>query len=149
MPHKPKEEIEAQIRDALKSREATRLATLRLLLSEIKNKAIETGHDVEDDEFLRIVQKGIKQRQESARQYRDGGREELASKELAESAVLEDFLPAQASEDEIREAIREFLAGANAEGPAAIGAVMKAMMQRFSGSADGGTVNRLAREILG
>ena len=149
MSRKPREEIEGQIKEALRAREATRLATLRLLLSEIKNKAIEIGHDVEGDDFLRVVQRGIKQRQESARQYREGGRDELADKEIAESAVLEGFLPAQADEDEIRAAIEEFLAGSDVEGPAAIGAVMKAMMQRFAGSADGGTVNRLAREILG
>ena len=82
MPRPPREEIEAQIKDAMKAGDKTRLGTLRMLLSELKNKAIEIGGDVEDGDFLRVVQKGIKQRQESARQYREGGRSELADKEV-------------------------------------------------------------------
>ena len=145
----PREKIETQVKAALKAGDKIRLATLRLLLSAINNKAIELGRDVEEDELHRLVQTAIKQRQESARQYREAERSELADRELAESAILQELLPAQASEEEIRQAITEFLADADASGPAAIGAVMQAMMQRFAGSADGATVNRLVREILG
>ncbi|MEE2775950.1 MAG: GatB/YqeY domain-containing protein [Acidobacteriota bacterium] len=144
-----RELVQAQIAEALKARDTARLSTLRLLLSEVKNKAIELGAEVSEDDFLRVVHKGIKQRQESAKQYLEGGRDELAAKEQAESEVLEGFLPPQASEEEIRAAITEFLASSEVTGPAAIGAVMKAMMQRFAGSADRGTLSRLAREILG
>ena len=149
MPVLPRAKLETQVRAALRARNKSRLGTLRLLLSEINNKAIELGRDVEEDEFHRLVHKAIKQRQESARQYREGERSELADKELAEAAILQELLPAQASEDEIRQAITGFLADTDASGPAAIGGVMQAMMQRFAGSADGATVNRLAREILG
>ena len=78
-----RELVQAQIAEALKARDTARLSTLRLLLSEVKNKAIELGEEVSEDDFLRVVHKGIKQRQESAKQYREGGRDELAAKEQA------------------------------------------------------------------
>ena len=149
MPQSPRETVEALVKEAMKARDTARLQTLRLLLAEVKNRAIELGRELDEGELHRLVQRGIKQRQESARQYEEGGREELAEKERGEAAILEELLPAQADEGEIRAAIADFVAASGVEGPAAMGAVMKAMMERFAGKADGATVNRLAREILG
>jgi uncharacterized protein YqeY len=144
----PRAELERDIKEALRARETERLGTLRMLLSECKNKSIELGRDVGQDEFLAIVRKAIKQRHEAAQQFEHGNRPELRAKELREAELLERYLPAQASEDDLRAAIRELVAERGLSGPAGIGPVMKEMMKRFGGAADGATVNRIAREVL-
>jgi len=144
----PRERVETELKEALKAKDKERLGTLRMLLSEIKNEQIRSGEEVDEATFLKLVQKAVKQRKDSAEQYRQGNREELAEKEEREAEILEAYLPAQASEDEIRSAVEEFVAAEGLSGPAAIGPVMKAMMSRFSGQADGGTINRIAREVL-
>jgi hypothetical protein len=144
----PRERIETELKAALKAKDKERLGTLRMLLSEIKNEQIRSGQEVDEPTFLKLVQKAVKQRHDSAEQYRKGDREELAEKEEREAEILEAYLPAQASEDEIRSAIEEFVKAEGLSGPAAIGPVMKAMMSRFSGQADGGPINCIAREVL-
>ena len=145
----PAERIQDEIKSALKEGDKERLATLRLLLNAIKNETIRAGAEVDEDGFLKLVRKAIKQRRDSAEQYRGGGRSELAEKEEREAEILKVYLPAEASEDEVRAAIAALVAEQELAGPAAIGTVMKAMMARFSGRADGSVINRLAREILG
>lgn len=144
----PAERIETEVKAALRAGDKERLSTLRLLLNSIKNEAIRSGEDVDEDGFLKLVRKSIKQRRDSAEQYRAGDRPELAEKEEREAEILGVYLPEEAGEDEIRAAIEELVASEGLTGPAAMGVVMKAMMARFSGRADGGLVNRLAREIL-
>ena len=125
-----------------------RVSTLRLLLTAIDNERIAKGGEVDDDGFLRIVQKAVKQRKESAEAYHKGGRDELAAKEEAEAEILAEFLPPQVGDDEIRSAIEELVAAEGLAGPQAMGPVMKAMRERFAGSADGGTISRIARDVL-
>ncbi|HEX2465627.1 MAG TPA: GatB/YqeY domain-containing protein [Thermoanaerobaculia bacterium] len=144
----PRADLERDVKEALRARDNERLQTLRMLLAEIKNKSIELGRDPDRDEFTGLVRKGIKQRQEAAQQYEQGKRPELRDKELREIGYLECYLPAQASEDDLRQAIRELVAERGLSGPSGIGPVMKEMMKRFGGAADGAMVNRLAREIL-
>jgi uncharacterized protein YqeY len=144
----PRADLERDVKDALRARDHERLQTLRMLLAEIKNKSIELGRDPDRDEFTGLVRKGIKQRQEAAQQYDQGKRPELRDKELREIGYLEVYLPAQASEDDLRQAIRDLVAERGLQGPSGIGPVMKEMMKRFGGAADGATVNRIAREIL-
>ena len=144
----PQERIQNDIKEALKARETERLATLRMLLSEIKNEKIRAGEEVGDDAFARLVKKAVKQRQDSAQQYAHGGRGELAAKEEREAEILAAYLPAQVGEAEIRRAVEEFVAAEGLSGPQGIGPVMKAMMARFGGSADGKTINQIARAVL-
>jgi uncharacterized protein len=94
------------------------------------------------------VRKSIKQREDSVSQYRAGNREELAAKEEAEIKVLQAYLPAQVDEGQIRAAVEELVSSRGLTGPAAIGPVMKEMLARFGSSADGATINRIAREVL-
>ena len=144
----PRASVERDVKDALRARDNERLQTLRMLLAEIKNKSIDLGRDPDRDEFTGLVRKAIKQRQEAAQQYDVGKRPELRDKELREIGYLEVYLPAQASEDDLRQAIRELVAERGLAGPSGIGPVMKEMMKRFGSAADGATVNRIAREIL-
>jgi uncharacterized protein YqeY len=144
----PRAKLEGDIKDALRARETERLQTLRMLLAECKNKSIELGRDVGRDEFVAIVRKAIKQRHEAAQQFEQGNRPELRAKELREAELLERYLPAQVGEDDLRAAIRELVAERGLSGPAGIGPVMKEMLKRFGGAADGATINRIAREVL-
>lgn len=145
----PQETLQQQLADAMKAGDKARTSTLRMLLTAVKNERIARGEEVDDDAFLKIVQKSIKQRREAAELYDKGGRDELAAKERAEAELLESYLPPQADEDEIRAAIEALVAEQGLEGPQAIGVVMKAMMARFAGSADGAVVSRIARDVLG
>ena len=144
----PQERIGNEVKQALKAQDKERLSTLRLLLNAIKNERIRTGEEVDDQTFLSLVRKGIKQRRESSEQYRQGDRPELAEKEEREAEILRSYLPPEISDQEIQTAIREFVAAEGLAGPQAIGQVMQEMIQRFAGSADGATINRLARDIL-
>ena len=144
----PQTRLEDDIKTAMKERQADKLSTLRLLLGAVKNRKIELGTDLDDAEFLALVQKAIKQRRDAAEQYAKGGRDELAAKEEAEIGVLEAYLPEQASEDDIRAAIAQLIASEGLEGPKAMGPVMKAMKEKFGGATDGQTLSRLARELL-
>jgi uncharacterized protein len=145
----PRETVESDLKAALKAGEKERLGTLRLLLAELKNERIRRGSEVDDEAFAGLVRKAIKQRAESAEQYRAGGRPELADKEEREAAILAAYLPQQVDEAELRTAIAEFVAAEGLAGPKGIGPVMRAMLARFGSSADGTTINRIAREVLG
>ena len=140
--------LQEDIKNALRAGESEKLGTLRMLLTDVRNKAIELRRDVEEPEFLALVQKAIKQRREAADQFEAGDRLELAEKEMREAVFLDAYLPDQPSDDEIRGHVAPYVSEQGLEGPAAIGTVMKEMLQRFSGSADGASINRIAREIL-
>jgi uncharacterized protein YqeY len=144
----PQQRIEAEVKAAMKSGEKEKLSTLRMLLTEIKNERIRKGSDVDEDGFVALVRKTIKQREESVAQYRKGGREDLAAKEESEKAMLAAYLPAQVDEGQIRAAIEAVVAERGLSGPASIGPIMKEMLARFGSSADGSTINRIAREVL-
>ncbi|MFL6194590.1 MAG: GatB/YqeY domain-containing protein [Thermoanaerobaculia bacterium] len=144
----PQQRIESDVKAAMKSGEKEKLSTLRMLLTEIKNERIRRGEDVDEAGFISLVRKSIKQREDSVSQYRSGGREELAAREEAEIVTLNQYLPAQVDEGQIRDAIQEVVDARGLTGPAAMGPIMKEMIARFGSSADGATINRLAREVL-
>lgn len=144
----PVERIQADLTAALKARDTGRRDALRLLLTALKNEQIGRGQALDDDGFLVVVKRMVKQRRESSDQYRKGDRLELAEQEEAEIAILETYLPQQASEDEIRSAIEALITEQDLSGPRAIGAIMQAMIKRFGAAADGATISRLARAAL-
>ena len=144
----PQQRIEADLKTAMKAGEKEKLSTLRMLLTEIKNEKIRRIAEVDEAGFVSLVRKAIKQREEAAAQYKTGGRPELAAKEESEARTLAEYLPAQVDEGQIRTAIEEVVAARGLSGPAAIGPIMKEMLARFGSSADGGTINKIAREVL-
>ena len=144
----PKEQLESAVKDAMKARETEKLATLRLLLTSVKNEAIQSGEEIDESGFLALVRRQIKQRRDAAEQYRKGERLELAEKEEREIGFLEVYLPAQVSEDDVRAAISEFIAEKGLEGMKGMGPVMGAMKAKFGDSADGATLSRIAKELL-
>ena len=149
MSETPQQRIEADLKAAMKAGEKERLSTLRMLLTEVKNERIRRGAEVDEAGFASVVRKAIRQREEAAEQYRKGNRPELAGKEEGEAKVLAAYLPAQADEATVRAAIEALVAERGLSGPAAMGVVMKETLAKLGSAADGATVSRIAREVLG
>lgn len=144
-----KERIVKDMTAAMKSKEAARLSTLRMVKAAVQNREIEKGEPLTDDEMAKLLQSLVKQRRDSVEQYEKAGREELAAKERAEIAVIEEYLPRAASREEIERAVAEAVAETGASSLKEMGAVMKAALARLAGSnADGRTVNEVVRSKL-
>lgn len=149
-----RERIGVALKDAMKSRDAGRLSTLRLINAAIKDKDIALrgeGGDatVGDAEVLAILGRMVKQRQESVRAYEEGGRLELAEKEQAEIRVIEDFLPRQLSPDEVAAAIADAIAETGASSIRDMGRVMAALKAKHTGQMDFGAVGPMVKNTLG
>ncbi len=144
----PRERIQSEIREALREGDKLRLSTLRMLLTSIQNEAIRAGQEVDEVGFLTLVRRGIKERREAAELYKKGSRGELAEKEEREAELLAAYLPPPVSEKDLLAAVHEIMQEKNLSGPSAIGPVMHEMMARFRGVADGGTIRRLASQVL-
>lgn len=140
-----KPRLQADLNAARKRRDKATTLVLSTTLSEIRNREIELGNELEDEEARKVLGKAIKQRKEAAEQMRAGGRPELAEKEEAEAAVLAAYLPESLSEDEVRALVREAIAA----GATALGPLMGQLMPRLGGRFDGREANRIAREELG
>ena len=140
--------ISAEMKASMKSGDKVRLGTLRMLATSIRNLEIERRHDLTEEEFLEVVGREVKRRREAAEAFADAGRDELAEKERAESAVLEAYLPEQLPEEEVRAIVEEAITATGASGPKEAGKVIGYVMSRHKGTVDGGLVNRLARERL-
>ncbi|MEM9523434.1 MAG: GatB/YqeY domain-containing protein [Pseudomonadota bacterium] len=147
-------EIAEALKSAMKNKEAARLSTLRLINAAIKDKDIALRGEgrtagVTETEVLGILGRMVKQRQESARSYEEGGRLELAEKERAEIMVIEEFLPRQLSSDEVASAIEAAVADTGASSIRDIGKVMGVLKAKYTGRMDFGTVGSLVKNHLG
>ena len=143
------EKIQAQMTDAMRSKQQLRLDVLRMMKSAIKNKEVEKMKVLDEAEVMAVLNTLVKQRKDSIEQFRKGGREELAQKEEAEIKIIEEYLPAAASEDDIRQAITEAVEETGATSMKDMGKVMKATMARLVGkTADGTRVSQLVKEKL-
>lgn len=144
--------INQDVKDAMKSGDKARLATLRLLTAAIKDREIGVGGqapvEVGDTEVVAILQKMVKQRRESIITYEGAGRTDLADKEKAEIAVLETYLPKQLDEAATKAAVAALVAELGAAGPKDMGRVMGAMKERFAGQMDFGKASGVLKELL-
>src|SRR5437867_3534851 len=143
------EKIQTQITDAMRAKDQLRLDVLRMMKSAVKLKEVEKMKALEESEVIAILNTMVKQRKDSIDQFRKGGREELAQKEEAEIKIIEEYLPAAASEDDIRQAIADAVQETGAASMKDMGKVMKATLARLSGkSADGSRVSQLVKDKL-
>ena len=133
---------------AMKSGNQIKTSTLRTLLSKLKDKKIDNEGNLTDSDSIKVIQKLVKQRRESADIYRNADREELAIKEEAELFELETYLPEMMSENEIRQLIQDFIQETGAKNMADIGKIMASVMQHGAGKVDGKKANKIARELL-
>jgi|AP68_2_1055508.scaffolds.fasta_scaffold96568_2 hypothetical protein len=133
---------------AMKSGNQIKTSTLRTLLSKLKDKKIDNEGNLTDSDSIKVIQKLVKQRKESADIYRNADREELAIKEEAELFELETYLPEMMSENEIRQLIQDFIQETGAKNMADIGKIMASVMQHGAGKVDGKKANKIVRELL-
>jgi uncharacterized protein YqeY len=136
--------IQVDLNLARKARDRERTLVLSTALAELKNRAIEVGHDLGDDDVVGVLAKAIKQRHDAAEQMRSGAREDLASREEAQARILQAYLPAALGEVDVRSMVREIVGG----GATQMGAVMGQLMPRIRGRFDGKEANRIVREEL-
>ena len=148
-----RERVTDEVKAAMKSGDKARLSTLRLVQSAIKDRDIAnrgTGKDAaSDDEILQLLAKMVKQREESAKAFDDGGRPELAAKEREEIVILRDFMPKQMDQAGTEAAIRAIMAETGAAGVRDMGKVMAALRERFAGQMDFGRASGLVKGLLG
>lgn len=142
------DKLTEDMKAAMKSGETATLSTIRMVRTALTNKRIELGRDLEDVDVVNVLQKEVKQRRDAAAQYQDANRPELASKEKAEIEVLERYLPAQLSDEELESLVRAVVEGTGAAGMSDMGKVMSALMPKLDGRADGTRVSAAVRSAL-
>ena len=142
--------ISTGIKDAMRAKDRDRLAALRDIKSKIMIEATKEGanEDIDDQVTMSILSKLLKQRKETAALYRDQGRPELAAEEDAQAVVIQEFLPAALSEDEIKSRVTEIIAQTGASSMADMGKVMGLASKAMAGQADGKVISQFVREVL-
>ena len=148
-----RERIAQAMKDALKSKDQATLSTIRLIVAALKDRDIaarsDNNHDgILDDEILSMLQTMIKQRNESAKMYQDGGRPELADAEKAEIVLIQQFLPEQLSKDDIEKAITEAIAQTNAASIKDMGKVMAHLKEHYAGQMDFSAASQMVKAAL-
>ena len=143
-----REQLDSDMKAALKSRESIRLETIRGARGAIRNKEIEVGDALDDDGIMRVLRTLVKQRMDSVEQFRAAGRDDLADKELSEQAVLEGYLPRAPDAVEIEKVVGQLIAEVGAEGPRDLGKVMKPALERLGPAADGKRVSETVKRLL-
>ncbi len=142
------DQIQADLKNAQLNRDEVKVSTLRLLISEIKNGEISKGQPLSDEDIISVIQREVKKRKEAAEAFRSGGREETAVREEAELKVLEAYLPAQMSNEELTKLVEETINEIGASSLSDMGKVIGSVMSRVKGKADGSTVSALVKERL-
>ncbi len=146
-----KEQLLADMKEAMKAKAEgkTALSVIRMARAHIRQAEIDAGHaDFDDDQVVAILRKEMKQRRETLAEIENSGREDLIEETKAEMAVLQKYLPAELSEDEIRKVVQETVEALSSE-QRNLGSAMKAVMAKLKGKADGKVINRIVRETLG
>ncbi len=149
-----REKITESLKTAMIAKDEASVSTLRMMNSSIKQKDIDVARprgdqQISPEEVLSLLQGMIKQRRESVELYKQGGRQELAEKELTEIATIEKFLPKQLSEDEVRGIVKELIASTGAAGIKDMGKIMGALKTQYAGQLDMGKASGIIKEMLG
>lgn len=145
-----KDQIRADLKEAMKAKEKERTGTIRMLLAAIQTAETEgSKHEVDDDEIQKIIAREIKKRRESAEIYQTNGREDLAQTELGEAAILEEYQPKQLTDEELSQLIDDAVAETGATSMAQMGQVMKAATAKAEGRADGKRISEAVKARLG
>jgi uncharacterized protein YqeY len=141
-------ELSTAMKDAMRSKQSERLGVIRMLRSNIKNAEIEAKKELDDDEIISLLATQVKQRRDAAQTYRDGGRDDLAEKEEGEIAILQEFMPAALSEEELHELIEQAVTELGATSMQDMGKVMKQVSVATRGRAEGRVVSEMVKKRL-
>jgi uncharacterized protein YqeY len=142
------DQLMADLKQALRDKDEARKSAIRMALAALKNARVEKNADLTDDEMRLVLSQEVKLRRDAMAQFEDAGRDDLVASESAELAILEAYLPRMLSEAEIVEMAREAIAETGASSPKQMGAVMRMMMERVTGRADGRKVSEIVRTLL-
>jgi uncharacterized protein YqeY len=142
------QDIEEGFKTALKTQDKSRLSALRMLRAALKNKEVERRGRLEESEIITVIRGMIRQGKEAVEQFEKGGRPDLAEKEKYEIEIYSNFLPTQASSSEIEQTLTQVIQELNASGMKDMGKVMKAVMARLAGRADGQTIQAMVKQKL-
>lgn len=143
-----KDQITDDMKSAMRAKESERLATIRLLIAEIKRKEVDERVELNDTQVLAIVEKMIKQRKDSITQFENGGRQDLADKEKSELAILSGYMPAGLSDEEVAAEVAAAVAASGAAGPQDMGKVMAILKPKLAGRADMTAVSAQVKKAL-
>lgn len=142
------ERLSEDMKQAMKAKEKVRLSVIRMVRSAVKNKEIESGTPLPDEEILNVIQKELKQRRDSLQAFESAGRSDLIQEAQAEIEVLIAYLPAQLSEEDVRRLAEEVIAEVGATNKADMGKVMAGLMPKVRGKADGKLVQEVVQSLL-
>ena len=142
------EKLVEEMKQAMKSNDKLRLSTIRMIRSGLKNKEIELRKKLEDEDILKVIQVLVRKGEESVEQFQTGGRMDLVEKEKREIEILKSFLPQPLSHEEILKVIDQSIQETQASSPKDIGKVMKSVIPKIGGKADGKLINQLVKERL-
>ncbi|MFP4485587.1 MAG: GatB/YqeY domain-containing protein [Campylobacterales bacterium] len=143
-----KNRINSEVKEAMKNKDAQKRDALRMLTSAIKQVEVDERKELKDEDVVKIIQKAIKQREDAATQYREGGREELASKEEAEIEIFKTYLPAQLSDKELEEKLKSIIDSVGATSMKDMGKIMGVATKEIGSSADGKRINMVVKKLL-
>ena len=141
-------QIEKDMMEALKNKDREKAGVLRLLISKCKNKAIEVGHELSDQEVIKVLQSAAKQHKESIRMYKEGNRDDLVEAEMNELQIVESYLPSMMNESEVRSLVENIIAEVGASQMSDFGKVMPLVMQQGGGKVDGNLAQSIVKELL-
>lgn len=144
-----RERIQAELHEAMRASAETRKSTLRMLTAAVKNADIEARSQLDDAGITLVIQKQAKQRRESIVEFQKANRPDLVEKEAAELVILEEYLPKQATRDEVEAAARMAIATTGATTARDLGRVMPILTKQFAGTADGRLISEIVRSLLG
>ena len=142
------QQIENDLKEALKNQDKIKSGVLRLLISKCKNKSIATGKPLEDSEVMKVLQTAAKQHKESIKLYKQGNRSDLVDQETAELGVVEGYLPSMMTEDEVKAIVLSVIDKTGASSMVDFGKVMPEVMKQGSGKIDGGVAQNILKELL-
>ena len=140
--------FESDLKEAMKSGDKRRVATLRLLLAAIKNERIQAQRELTDEEVEAVLRRAVKQRRDSIEQYARGGRQDLVTAETEELAIIEKYLPQELSDAEVEAALKAVIEEKGLKAPRDVGLAMKEIMARHRGRVDGRRAQEIARRLL-
>ena len=143
-----KDQLTQDMKSAMKQKEQVRLSTIRLVRAAMKNREIELGEELNDEEVIKVISTLVKQHKDSIEQFQKGGRDDLVEKEQAELEILESYLPQQLSEENVKALVKEAIEAVSATSMKDMGKVMKYIMPKVQGRADGKVINQLVKEHL-
>ena len=142
------QKIIEDLKRAMKAKDTTRVSCLRMLKTALKNKQVEKGRDLEEKEIQAVISSLVRKGQEAAKEFKEGDRPDLATKEEGEIKIYYEYLPEQLTPADIEKILKEVISESSATGMKDLGTVMKAAMSRMGGQAQGKEVNEIARKLL-